>query len=313
MASKLLLEYFVQHTYFLLDAVFYVSKTSTETCLHKRDRDHENLLHRWKEILGSEWFQNTFSRNHDDSFHLGILREALLRAVHDIDAKFSEEASRNNFHSGSTAAIVLVVDDKILVANVGDSKAILCSKNFQSPKEAKDLLLKLYRQKEHDGSVSVCKAASSHGLTHFVVKGLTSDHHPDRDDERNRVEKAGGQVQNWGGVPRINGQLAITRAIGDLPFKKYGVISAPEVTDWQPLTANDSYLVLASDGVFEKMSLQDICDLLWEVHNYSNMRSDCAHSSYSLADLIVNNALKKGSMDNLSAIVIPLESVSKLS
>ncbi|KAH1060327.1 hypothetical protein GLYMA_02G144500v4 [Glycine max] len=322
MASKLLVEYFVLHTYFLLDAAFSViSKTSTETLLHKRDRDHVNLLHRWKEILGLEWhelhferFQNTFSPNFDDSFHLEILKEALLRAVHDIDAKFSEEASRNNLHSGSTATVVLVADDKILVANIGDSKAILCSENFQSPREAKDLLLKLYRQKEHDGSVSVWdrekyRLVSSHGLTHFAVKELTSDHHPDRDDERIRVETAGGQVQNWGGVPRINGQLAITRAIGDVLFKSYGVISAPEVTDWQPLTANDSFLVVASDGVFEKMSVQDVCDLLWEVHRFSNMRSECTPaSSYSLADLIVNTAFKKGSMDNVAAVVIPLES-----
>jgi hypothetical protein len=34
--------------------------------------------------------QNTFSANFDDSFHLEILKEALLRAIHDIDAKFSE-------------------------------------------------------------------------------------------------------------------------------------------------------------------------------------------------------------------------------
>ncbi|KAK7393502.1 hypothetical protein VNO78_22060 [Psophocarpus tetragonolobus] len=323
MASKLLFEYFVLHTYFLLDAAFSViSKTTTETLLHKRDRDHVNLLHRWKEILGLEWhelhferFQNTFSPKFDDSFHLEILKEGLLRAVHDIDAKFSEEASRNNLHSGSTAAIVLVANDKILVANIGDTKAILCSEKFQSPREAKDSLLNLYRQKEHDGSVSIWdrekyRLASSHGLNHFAVKELTSDHHPDRDDERIRVETAGGQVQNWGGVPRVNGQLAITRAIGDVLFKSYGVISAPEVTDWQPLTANDSYLVVASDGVFEKISVQDVCDLLWEVHRFSNMRSECTPSSaYSLADLIVNNAFKKGSMDNVAAVVIPLESV----
>lgn len=54
MASKLLVEYFVLHTYFLLDAAYSViSKTSsTETMLHTRDRDHVKLLHRWKEILG---------------------------------------------------------------------------------------------------------------------------------------------------------------------------------------------------------------------------------------------------------------------
>lgn len=48
-----------------------------------------------------------------------------------------KEASRNSLHSGSTATVVLVADDKILVANIGDSKAFLCSENFQSPKEAK--------------------------------------------------------------------------------------------------------------------------------------------------------------------------------
>ncbi|CAJ2663981.1 unnamed protein product [Trifolium pratense] len=225
-----------------------------------------------------------------------------------------KEASRNNLHSGSTATIVLVADDKILVANIGDSEAFICSENFQSPKEAKASLLKLYRQTERDGSVSVWnrekyRLASSNGFTHFAVKELTSDHHPDREDEKTRVEAAGGQVLNWGGVPRVNGQLAITRAIGDVFFKSYGVISVPEVTDWQPLTANDSYLVAASDGVFEKLSVQDVCDLLWEVHRFSDMRSECtSSSSYSLADFIINTALKKGSMDNMAAVVVPLES-----
>ncbi|KAI5434766.1 hypothetical protein KIW84_021546 [Lathyrus oleraceus] len=145
MASKLLMEYFVLHTYFLLDAMYsVVSKTSTGKLLHRRDHDHGNLLHRWKEILGWQWhelhserLQNVFSANFDDSFHLEILKEALLRAIHDIDVRFSEEASRNNIHSGSTATVVLVADDKFLVANIGDSKAFLCSENFQSPKEAK--------------------------------------------------------------------------------------------------------------------------------------------------------------------------------
>ncbi|KAJ1385545.1 PPM-type phosphatase domain [Sesbania bispinosa] len=322
MASKLLVEYFVLHTYFLLDATYsVVSKTSTGTLLNKRDPDHVNILRRGKEILGWQWhelhperFQNIFSANIDDTFHLEILKEALLRAIHDIDAKFSEEAFRNSLHSGSTAAVVLVADDKILVANIGDSKVFLCSENFQSPREAKASLLKLYRQKEYEGSVSVWdrekyRLASSHGLTHFAVKELTSDHHPDRDDERIRVESSGGQVLNWGGLPRVNGQLAITRAIGDVFFKSYGVISTPEVTDWQPLTANDSYLVAASDGVFEKTSVQDVCDLLWEIHRYSSMRSECTpSSSYSLADFIVNTAFKKGSVDNMAAVVVPLES-----
>lgn len=83
------------------------------------------------------------------------------------------------------------------------------------------------------------------------------------------------------------------------------------MTDWLPFTANDSYLVVASDGVFEKMSLQDVCDTLWEVHSYGNARTGFSPScSYSLADCIVNTALEKGSMDNVAAVVVPLESAT---
>jgi hypothetical protein len=89
-------------------------------------------------------------------------------------------------------------------------------------------LIRLYRQKGRNDAISRVrdddkfKAASSNGLAHFYVKELTSDHHPDRDDERIRVETAGGYVHELSGVPRVNGQLAISRAIGDVSFKRSG-------------------------------------------------------------------------------------------
>lgn len=89
----------------------------------------------------------------------------------------------------------------------------------------------------------------------------------------------------------------------------YGVISAPEVTDWQSLTENDTYLVAASDGVFEKLSLQDICDILWELHTDGVVGSGLSPSClYSLADCLVNSAFEKGTMDNMAAVVVPLGS-----
>lgn len=89
----------------------------------------------------------------------------------------------------------------------------------------------------------------------------------------------------------------------------YGVIPVPEVTDWQPLTGNDSYLVAATDGVFEKLTTQDICDILWDVHMHGNGKSEfCSTGAQSLADCIVNTAFAKGSMDNIAAVVVPLRS-----
>ena len=81
------------------------------------------------------------------------------------------------------------------------------------------------------------------------------------------------------------------------------------MTEWLSLTANDSYLVVGSDGVFEKLSLQDVCDLLWEVKNHATIGSRLSSScSHSLADCIVNTAFEKGSMDNMAAVVAPLGS-----
>ncbi|OVA05388.1 Protein kinase domain [Macleaya cordata] len=322
MASQLLLEYFFLHVYFLLDGIYSaVLEKSTGKLLYKGELDlvfqvlnRDKRKHYDLDLRRSKWM---FSEIFDASFHMEILKESLLRAIHDIDATFSKAAFRNNLDSGSTATIVLIVDGQILVANVGDSKALLCSERFQSAKEVKDTLLRLYRQRRRNGSISPIKkydnfkGMSSDGLKHFIVKELTTDHHPDRDDERSRVEAAGGYVVEWNGVYRVNGELAVSRAIGDVSFKSYGVISAPEVTGWQPLTANDSYLVAASDGVFEKMSTQDICDLLWHVNTQGSEKPEHFSSRmYSLADCIVNTAFEEGSMDNLAAVVVPLRSTS---
>ncbi|OMO77631.1 hypothetical protein CCACVL1_14928 [Corchorus capsularis] len=320
MASKLLLDYFVLHTYFLLDATFsVVLKTPIGRLPYMGERDIVFQVLNWDEELGGhdlnfERFKFSVPENLDDSFHLDILKEALLRAIHDIDATFSKEASRKNLGSGSTATVILIADGQILVANIGDSKAILCSEKFHSPTEAKATLLQLYREQRRNGVVSPLrnsnlKLAASNGLVRYIVKELTRDHHPDRDDERSRVEAAGGYVDDWSGLPRVNGQLAISRSIGDISYKSYGVIAAPEVTDWQPLNANDSYLVVGSDGVFEKLSLQDVCDLLWEVKAHGTMGSGLSSScSLSLADCLVNAAFEKGSMDNMAAVVVPLGS-----
>lgn len=61
MASKLLLEYFVLHTYFLLDATYsLLSRTPSGRLPHKREFDEANQLHKWKEIL--VWHELHFGR-----------------------------------------------------------------------------------------------------------------------------------------------------------------------------------------------------------------------------------------------------------
>lgn len=87
-------------------------------------------------------------------------------------------------------------------------------------------LLRLYRQTRGFGIFEPVKNFRSFKLAapdqwpFLIAKELTRDHHPDRDDERSRVETAGGHVSKWGGIARVNGQLAVSRAIGDVYFKR---------------------------------------------------------------------------------------------
>lgn len=209
-----------------------------------------------------------------------ILKIALLRTFRDIDYKFSQEAISKRYLSGSTATVVVLVDGQILVANVGDTKALLCSKRIETDSEFEDA-----------------------STTRLQVAELTRDHHPDREDEKARIEAAGGFVHTWG-VPRVNGILSVSRAIGDLSLKRYGVSPVPELYGWRNLTVDDSYLVVASDGIFERQTPQEVCDVI-EIQEKKT--SKASSTSSPLADHIVRKAYKGGSSDNLSAILIPLQ------
>jgi integrin-linked kinase-associated serine/threonine phosphatase 2C len=106
--------------------------------------------------------------------------------------------------SGSTATIALIRDDKIYIANVGDSRAIYCRVTSSNQIEA---------------------------------KALTKDHTPVLKEEKLRIKKYGGEVKDFedGSPLRIFAKgknipgLAMTRSMGDLCGSLCGVSSDPDV------------------------------------------------------------------------------------
>ncbi|GAB4860093.1 hypothetical protein Ancab_011571 [Ancistrocladus abbreviatus] len=104
---------------------------------------------------------------------------------------------------GSTAVVAIVTPDKIIVANCGDSRAVLCRNGKALP--------------------------------------LSSDHKPDRPDELSRIQEAGGRVIYWDG-PRVLGVLAMSRAIGDNYLKPY-VSCEPEVTITDRMADDDCLIL----------------------------------------------------------------------
>ncbi|KAL6848835.1 hypothetical protein ACP4OV_021418 [Aristida adscensionis] len=191
---------------------------------------------------------------------------------------------------GSTAVVAVVCSSHIVVANCGDSRAVLC------------------RGKQ--------------------PLALSVDHKPNREDEYARIEALGGKVIQWNGY-RVLGVLAMSRSIGgqtnsmnwDRYLKPY-IIPVPEVTIIAR-AKDDECLILASDGLWDVMSNEEACDaarkriLLWHKKNpaasTSSQRSgespDAA--AQAAAEYLSKLALQKGSKDNITVVVVDLKAHRK--
>lgn len=88
---------------------------------------------------------------------------------------------------------------------------------------------------------------------------LTIDHKASLPEEAKRIVDAGGFVSS---TKRVNGVLAISRALGDHLLKENDVVTAEPYTQDIELTHDDHYLILACDGLWDVMTDQDACDFV---------------------------------------------------
>nr|POF16563.1 protein phosphatase 2c like 2 [Quercus suber] len=97
------------------------------------------------------------------------------------------------------------------------------------------------------------------------AKPLSFDHKPQNEGEKARICAAGGFVD----FGRVNGNLALSRAIGDFEFKKSAdlppeqqiVTAFPEVTV-HDLGDDDEFLVIACDGIWDCQSSQAVVEFV---------------------------------------------------
>ncbi|KAK3000658.1 hypothetical protein RJ639_020752, partial [Escallonia herrerae] len=135
--------------------------------------------------------QNLFSNLISHPKFISDTKSAIADAYTRTDSEFLKSENNQHRDAGSTASTAILVGDRLLVANVGDSRAVICR-----------------------------------GGSAFAV---SRDHKPDQTDERQRIEDAGGFVM-WAGTWRVGGVLAVSRAFGDRLLKQY-VVADPEIQE----------------------------------------------------------------------------------
>mmetsp|Transcript_8416 Transcript_8416/g.21001 ORF Transcript_8416/g.21001 Transcript_8416/m.21001 type:complete len:618 (-) Transcript_8416:786-2639(-) len=194
-----------------------------------------------------------------------LVEDALREAFLRTDEEFAADAGAAMV--GSTAVVALVGSKKMWIANCGDSRAVLCRAG---------------------------KAIQ-----------VTDDHKPEREDEAERVEKAGGQVLFWNGH-RVMGVLAMSRAIGDHGLRPY-VIPEPEITVLSRV-GEDDFLLLASDGLWDVMSNQDAINLAMRCLQRAWEKGASRKAAVRIAaSVLTKAAVDRGSKDNVTVVIVDLK------
>ncbi|CAD7705312.1 unnamed protein product [Ostreobium quekettii] len=173
---------------------------------------------------------------------------------------------------GTTAVVSLVSESHVVVANCGDSRAVL-----------------------------------SRGGSAYR---LTRDHKPTLEDEQERILGCGGKLMNYNGL-RVMGLLAMSRALGDHGLRDAGVVAEPEVTILGR-EREDEFLVLASDGLWDALTDQEACDLAGRCFQRAQEQEASPEVAVRVAArVLMRAALDRGSKDNITVTIVDLHGTGK--
>ena len=164
----------------------------------------------------------------------------------------------NSLFSGSTCISVIFTPEKLIVPNIGDSRAVLA---------------------RYDNFTKKYKAIE-----------LSRDHKPTEKDEAKRIIENDGRIQPfteegefvgpqrvWLKDEEVPG-LAMTRSFGDRVAATVGVVSNPEIKEFD-FDENDKFMIIASDGIWEFISSQECVDIIKDFYERNDMKG-CAEHLY---------------------------------
>ena len=119
-----------------------------------------------------------------------------------------------------------------------------------------------------------------------------------------KVKKGDKRKKRLSGVYRINGNLALSRAIGDRSEKPL-VSSQVDINEIEFDPKQDEFIIIASDGLWDVISNQDSVDFCHSALATAKRNHEIIPDVKNhLAKLLVEEAQRRGSMDNISAVII---------
>ena len=223
----------------------FVSQFCRDYFMNKMKEYTESLMIITQQISAEDIYINLKSDNFSYINELFLSADNELRAQNYFDCRMS----------GTTCNLVFQFNTHLICFNVGDSRSILI-------------------EDSGDG-------------TNKIIRPLSIDHKPDLPEELNRICSSGGVVDkvqdaygNKLGPNRVFKAgcvypgLAMSRSLGDLQAKECGVISKPQITEYE-INENTKYFVICSDGIWEFLWNEQVRDIGNAFYNNNDVAGFC--------------------------------------
>ena len=212
-----------------------------------------------KEILPYDMSENlkncnlmTESEKEHEKIHQ-IIKETFIIA----NEKLVDNEEINSLFSGSTCVSVIYTPEKLIVPNIGDSRAVLG---------------RLINKEKNE----------------YKAINLSRDHKPTEKDEAQRIIENDGRIQPfteegefvgpervWIKEEEVPG-LAMTRSFGDRVAATVGVMSEPEIKEFL-FEEGDKFMIIASDGIWEFISSQECVDIIKDFYDKNDLKGCCEY------------------------------------
>ena len=181
-----------------------------------------------------------------------IITQTFLKA----NEKLVDNEDINSLFSGSTCVSVIYTPERLIVPNIGDSRAVLGRLNKENGE--------------------------------YIAIDLSRDHKPTEKDEEKRIIENDGRIQPfiedgefvgpqrvWIKEEEVPG-LAMTRSFGDRVAATVGVISEPEIKEFN-FCEEDKFMIIASDGIWEFISSQECVSIIKDFYEKNDLKGCCEY------------------------------------
>jgi len=203
----------------------------------------------------------------DPAFAEGDYAKATLHGYRKTDKFILEVAARDGWKNGTTSVTAMLINNVLYVANCGDSEAVMAKKKPQG----------------------------------LEAVEISSKHKPNDPREKKRIEDLGGAVFG----ARVFGTLAVSRSFGDpeykLPISQADFITAePFIASYALEEDVDQFLVIACDGLWDKLTYQEAVDFV--ARSFDN-----GNDPQQTSALLARESIDRGSSDNVTVVVVQLQ------